>query len=252
SHRATINCIDLKSSSAFAVDRLGSPHACVKCCLVGNRRESAYRFAGEELYPVNLLTLHRAPDRRSYFAAQARPFFFDDTLHCFVVADPRLAEECLQHASLATVDYAEAYQRLEDQFGTPFPNFLYAFRHIPICLNDDNHRDARRRVAETIAARRAALATTIPLAVQRRLGLLSSFDRVDLMGQVLVPLVDDVMATLIETESSTINRFRGVPGIFDRMIGLRRRKALEAELGAAREAIGIEKDVHGALLTLLS
>jgi cytochrome P450 len=206
----------------------------------------------EGKFTLNLLTLHRAPDRRSYFAAEAQPILFDETLRCWVVADRRLAESLLQHENLATVDYVDAYERLQKQFAIPYSNLLYAFRHIPICLNDEAHHRSRRRVAEVSAANRSAFAAAIPRLVSRWFGLLDAAERVELMGQVLLPLVDEVMATLVGIDASTLCRFRGVPGIFDRMIGLRRRSELEAEVGAARAAIGIENDIGGARLTLLA
>ena len=78
------------------------------------------------------------------------------------------------------------------------------------------------------------LSPPLPQLVGRWFGPLAVADEVDLVGQVLLPLIDEVMALLMEIDAEALAHFRRVPGIFDRMIGMRRRKELEAEVAAAR------------------
>lgn len=201
---------------------------------------------------VNLLTLHREPDRRAYFAAETRPIFYDEGLRCFVVADSALAGRLLQHECLGTVGYAAAYESLERQSGQVFPNLLYAFRNIPICLDDAAHREARRHSAAVLAATRSAMAAALPNLIAVHFSLLREADELDLIGDVLLPLVDDVMAVLLGTEADALDQFRGVPGIFDRMIGLRRRMELDAEVGVARTLFAGRGDDAVAYFTLVA
>jgi len=205
-----------------------------------------------EIFALNLLTLHRAEDRRAYFAAGPKPIFFDDALRCWIVTDPELAERLFQHPNMGGPDCASAYETLQRQSGIAFPNLLHAFRHIPLCLNDVAHREARRCVAEAIADRRNLVSSALPQLVSRRFGPLGVADEVDLMGQVLLPLIDEVMALLIGIDAEVVDRFRRVPGILDRMIGLRRGKQLEAEVAVARSILGDKRENADPLLTLMT
>jgi hypothetical protein len=49
-----------------------------------------------------------------------------------------------------------------------FPNLVFAFKYIPMSLNADEHRVARRRIAEFIAARKSAISALVLEMVDRR------------------------------------------------------------------------------------
>jgi cytochrome P450 len=187
---------------------------------------------------MQILTLHREQSRHAYFAApERRRPFFEPGLNCWVVSDPEDAEAVLQSRSFKVVALYRAYEDLERSSGRRFPNLIFAFRHVPLGLNDEAHREVRRRMAELIVRRRSAVSLAIPDMVERRFGSIETRDEVELVGEVLLPLVTELIAIVTGTDATAIPDCRRVSMIFDPMLGLRTRRALEDEVGALRVAI---------------
>jgi cytochrome P450 len=194
-----------------------------------------------------LHTVHRDAERFEFFAeARGSLVFFDQALDCWVASDPKQCAELLHSPRLAVSDYATAYETLSRAIGREFPNFLFAFRHIPLCLNHDAHRAARRRLAEIISRRRTAQNLAIPGLVARHFGRLKPDRDVDLMSEVLEPLVSDLIELLIEVPIKRKEALATASLVFDRLLGIRRRQRIEADLGvlraAIREGLGPEAD----------
>jgi len=185
-----------------------------------------------------ILTLHREPARQAYFAGpERRPVFFDPGLNCWVVSDRDDAEAVLQSRSFQVVALSEVYETFQGPSGRTFPNLIFALRHIPVGLNDEAHRDMRRRIAELVARRRGAIAGAIPALVEQWIGPIEERDEVELIGEALSPLVTAFVGVLTETTIPDLHACRRVSMIFDRMIGLRTRRALEDEVGVVRALI---------------
>ena len=62
-----------------------------------------------------------------------------------------------------------------------FPNLLFAFKYIPMCVNGDEHRLARRRIAEFVAARKNIASAAAPRIVDRWVGKLAGSAQIELM-----------------------------------------------------------------------
>lgn len=187
---------------------------------------------------MSILTLHREPTRHAYFQApDRRPLFFEESLDCWVAADRDDVETVLQSRSFSVVALSEVYERFEETSGQRFPNLIFALRHIPLGLNDDAHRDMRRRMAELIVRRREAAAVAIPELIERWLAPVAARREVELVDEVLFPLVASFMAVVTETKTPDVSVSHRASMIFDRMIGLRTRLELEKEIGAVRGLI---------------
>jgi cytochrome P450 len=154
-----------------------------------------------------------------------------------VAADAQLCAEILRSPNMAVSDYEGGYRALAQSTGREFPNYLFAFRHIPLCQNDEAHRMARRRLADIISRRRAALTAAIPKLVADHFRRLEPSRDVDLMSDVLEPLVTDLIELLIEVPISQKEALARASLVFDRLLGLRKRQGIEADLGALRSAI---------------
>ena len=187
---------------------------------------------------MQILTLHREPARHAYFSGAAgHPAFFEPSLNCWIVSDPADVEAMLQSRSFDVVTLHTAYESFQNISSQPFPNIIFALRHIPLGLNDEAHRDIRRRMAELIARRRTEMTRSIPGLVEKWLGPIETRDEVELIGEVLSPLVHDFICLLTETRLSDAAAARRVSMVFDRMIGLRTRRELEVEIVSVRAAI---------------
>jgi hypothetical protein len=186
----------------------------------------------------HLHTLHRDPERFGFFAeVQSGKLFFDRTLDCWVAADAQLCAEILQSPIVAVSDFEGGYRALAQSTGREFPNYLFAFRYIPLCHNDEAHRAARRRLAEIISRRRAAQSTAIPKLVPHHFRRFEPGRDIELMADVLEPLVNDLIELLIEVPIRHTGALATASLVFDRFLGLRKRQGIEADLGALRSAI---------------
>ena len=103
------------------------------------------------------LTFHRSSERHVwYFAGAGRPIF-DPVTKAWIITDPGCCERLLASPDTRPATYSDDYVALEKRLGVDFSNVLLAFLHIPMCLHEEEHRKARRRVAEHLAARRSEL-----------------------------------------------------------------------------------------------
>ena len=121
--------------------------------------------------------------------------------------------------------------------GYAFPNLLFAFRYIPMCLNEADHRLARRRIAEYLAERRGVVTAAIPGIVENRIGILRKDGDVEVMRTIVDPIVKDVLGELNGVQPADRGSVRSASAIFDRMMGLKRRRALDNDLGKIRMLI---------------
>jgi hypothetical protein len=185
---------------------------------------------------ASYLTFHRAPERRAHFAAQDAPFF-DPVTKAWIITEPNSCERLLASPDARPATYSDDYAVLQERFGIDFSNVVFAFAHLPVCLHQDPHHQARRRFAEFLAARKSALAACIPKAVDAHLRILRQEGRVEMMGQVLEPLLLTVLATLTDVEPAAAAGCRTGSIIFDKAIGTRKRRRADAELGLFRKII---------------
>jgi cytochrome P450 len=97
------------------------------------------------------------------------PIFFDDTIKAWVVTRPPECEAILSSLHVVVPRYHEIYEEMAARNPDfAFPNLVFAFKYIPMSLNADEHRVARRRIAEFIAARKSAISALVLEMVDRR------------------------------------------------------------------------------------
>src|SRR6266516_2012687 len=125
--------------------------------LVGSNDADRDGDAGYSLY----LTFHRSPDRHQWYLAEANRTIFDSVTNAWIITDPGCCERLLASPDARPATYSDDYAVLEKRLGIDFSNVLLAFLHIPMCLHEEEHRKARRRVAEHLAARRSDLSAGI-------------------------------------------------------------------------------------------
>jgi cytochrome P450 len=139
---------------------------------------------------------------------------------------------------LLVAPYLAAYQALANRHPDyDFANLVFAFKYIPLCLNSDEHKAARRGIAEYVAARKPALAAVAPSIVDRWFGTLAAREQIELMADVIEPLVKDVLGELNQIDQDGRALIRSASALFDRMMGAKRRRELDNELAKIRECI---------------
>jgi hypothetical protein len=184
---------------------------------------------------MDVIALHRDQARREFFPA-APPIFFDPVIKAFVVTGPRQCEAILASPHVGVSPYRPAYEDMAERNPDfAFPHMLFAFKYIPMCLNGEEHRLARRRIAEFLGSRKPVAAAAAPGIVDRWLGALEVDGRIELMGEAIEPMVKEFLGTLNGTDAAAL--VQGAPAVFDRMMSAKRRRKLDDELGAIRAHI---------------
>jgi len=203
------------------------------------------------------LTFHRSPERRDrYLAGAGRPLF-DPVTKAWIITDPGCCERLLASPHTRPATYSDDYSVLEKRLGIDFSNVLLAFLHIPMCLHREDHRRARRRVAEHMAARRLDLSARVTESLTTHLKPLRQEGEVEIVRQVLEPLILSVTEPLTDVPHVVAADCRTVSTIFDKSIGPRKRQRVNAELGRMRAAIEsklgsqVSEDAIGLRLALL-
>jgi cytochrome P450 len=186
---------------------------------------------------LDMITLHRSAEREVIFS-EPHPPFFDPTIKAWVVTGATHCEAMLLSPHLMVAPYLPAYEAMAKRNPDyAFENLLFAFKYIPMCLNGEGHKVARRAIAEYVAGRKAQVSTAAPVLVNRWFGKLASSNKIELMAEVIEPLVKDVLGTLNQIDDVAFDAVRSASAVFDRMMGAKKRRVLDNELAKIRKNI---------------
>jgi len=183
------------------------------------------------------LTFHRSPGRHAWYLRRENRPIFDPLTKSWIITEPGCCERLLASRDTRPATYSDDYVALEKRLAVDFSNVLLAFLHIPMCLHEEEHRKARRRVAEHLAARRLDLAASTTKSLAVHLEPLRQEGEVEIVRQVLEPLILSVTEPLTDIPPVVAAECRTVSTIFDKSIGPRKRQRVDAELGRMRAAI---------------
>jgi hypothetical protein len=202
------------------------------------------------------LTFHRSLDRHAVFSRGANRPVFDSVTKAWIVTEPSCCERLLASPDTRPATYSDDYLMLEKRLGIDFSNVLLALLHIPMCLHEEQHRKARRRVAEHLAARRSDLSDRLAKSLNAHLKPLHQDGELEIVSQILEPLILSVTEPLTDIPPGVAADCRAVSTIFDKSIGPRKRQRIDAELGQMRAAIvcklgqSVSEDAIGLRLAL--
>lgn len=207
--------------------------------------------------PYNYLTIYRQAERDEFLASarKSRPSF-DRVTRAWIVADPDLCRELLANPALYPAPALEHYRNMPSGFGDAFASVAFAFEHIPLSMYGERHAEARRRASTFIAGRHHAIRAWAEDKLPGHLGAFAQPGRVELMREVINPLVRELFATLVNTDLPDRLDLDHVSQVFDKSIGMSRRVRLEADMAQLeahlRERLGdIGEDEIGMRLGLL-
>lgn len=203
----------------------------------------------------NHLLLHLAPDKHSFYR-DAPAIFWSDQLNCWITADPETMQTIQRDPAFRVLDQSAELERIKARLHIDLPNIARVLGSVPVNVEGNAHSERRRRMAQTIAARTEhALACFTELAGKLCGQHLGREGQCDLVGDLFEPLS---MALALALSGVSVAHDRGAPTptqIFDRSLGLNRRKLIDAELGrlwreACRSMSESEADEAVALAVL--
>lgn len=141
------------------------------------------------------------------------------------------ATEVLSSRDFRVFPYIEGYEGLAERLKLDFGSILWTLGHIPLCLDGDDHAAQRADVARLIAERRTEVQARLPALTQAHLAVLHRPGVHDAMAEIVLPCVDGVIDALAGVPLD-LPQDALVSRIFSRMMGVARRKRLEAELAS--------------------
>ena len=193
--------------------------------------------------------MHRDENRYGYFAERrSHPAVFDEGVKSWVVVAPEDIDALLRRPELKEfpTDGVAIHEYLEKRLDRGLPNLRFAFAHLPLCLEGAEHRSVRRAMAEYLTERRGAMATAVPRLVDQWLGVLETKDEIELVTEVLEPLVGDLIGALTGIDLSGKPTLWRVSSVFDRLIGFNKRLEQEDAVAALRELIREKIGANGS------
>jgi cytochrome P450 len=145
--------------------------------------------------------IHSAENRRAVFA-QLSPRIWreDDLLRMWVVADPALVVRIMRNPSTVFSDLTEALKTVKAKFAIELPNVDYACSVLPVLLHDDIHPTIRRSFATFLAGRLVELDAELPDLVRSCLAPLNQPGRVDIVAQIVKPLLQKIFSILLKSD----------------------------------------------------
>jgi len=207
--------------------------------------------------PYNYLTIYRQAQRDEFLTtARKTGPFFDRVTRAWIVVDPDLCRELLSTPALYPAPALEHYRNMPSGFGEAFASVAFAFEHIPLSMYGERHTEARRRASTFIAGRHAAIRRWAEHELPLHLKPFERSGRVELMSEVIKPLVRGLFAVLVDTDLPDRLGLDQVSQVFDKSIGMSRRNRLEAEMAELeahlRGQLGpLDEDELGMRLGLL-
>jgi cytochrome P450 len=172
------------------------------------------------------------------------PIEWVSSLGCWCVYDAADITMILKSADFSVANYVEVYRSLEQRVGMDCSTLIRALRHIPLANEGKTHAELRRDLARLVGAQtdetKQHLATLIHATVTN---VCRRCSRVDLVECIVRPVADALFASLLGVElPAKVGRGVSVSQIFDRFLGLNRRKVINAQAYGMLQAFSAATD----------
>jgi hypothetical protein len=142
--------------------------------------------------------LHMAPQRPALFASLPEKVWLEtDFLRVWVVAEPQICVDVLRSPAMGMPDLLAVVDMVEARLGQPLQHVRTANAYLPALLEGPAHADLRKVLAKFLAEGLKRIDKLLPGLVKDALMPLRSSGVVDLYGEVVKPLVANVISELI-------------------------------------------------------
>ncbi len=138
--------------------------------------------------------------------------------------------EILRSQRLEVVPYAPRVAALSECLGIDLSATLFALTNLPLCQERDTHAAVRRAAARLISERTETLRAAIPDMVRTHCAVLCVPGRVDLMQEVIGPLVSDTISILIDMPIDVAEHDH-ISRVFSQALGVAKRRKMDHALG---------------------
>lgn len=187
---------------------------------------------------TNWLDLHLREDRSTFFRdGIGRPIFYDPAARRWIVTNGDQVVALLRDPRLLCPNAVAGLMRLQRKYAVSLPNLAFAATHVPLLNEGAPHLAMRRALSRYLDDTRGRMADAGRALAERHLALLEREREIELVSDVLVPLVRDYFSELAGLPSRLPFRVAITTTLFDHWVTLKSLLAAEAELAELRRVI---------------
>ena len=191
-----------------------------------------------------------------YRDMRGKPPAYDRASRMYIVSDPDQCLELLAMPEISSIPLDLEVEALGRHFGVEYADIAILASHMPISQSGERHAAARRRFSEHLAARRHAVRAWVEGPMADSFQPLMQPGRVEVMGEVIVPMFLELMVALIGQPLPPGSRLEWVSLLFDGLVGLRKREKMFDQLRELRryfaDVFGTTEDDAAVLLPMVS
>jgi len=183
-----------------------------------------------------VLKLHHESQKATSHRSSA-PIEWSDSLRSWCIFDPDLIIEILKSADFVVVDYAEEYAKLQQRTRMDWADLIDALHHIPLANEGERHAQLRQDFARLISARSVATKKLVGELVAKTVPAVFRAGRcAELVQELIRPINDALFTGLIGAPVPDHASAPSASQIFDRFLGLNRRKRVQSEVARLSQA----------------
>ncbi len=201
------------------------------------------------------LLVHRSEEKNAFYLGSPE-LFWSDELRCWITCNPDLIETIQKMPAFRVVDQSGEIERIKSRLSLDLSHTARVFDHMPVNVEGTEHAERRRRMARILARRTEdALARFERLARRLCAEHLGRPGTVELIADLFEPLILELAQALSGIALNRRRDFLSPTQIFDKSLGLSRRRILNDEIGAlrsnARDAMPEEEADTAVALAIL-
>jgi len=182
----------------------------------------------------NHALIHRSLDKQAFYF-NSKPLFWSDELHCWITCDPATIELIQKSALFRVVDHSGETEKIMSRLHIDLSHIARVFQNVPVNVEGDEHVLRRRQMAHTLAARTGeSLARFERLARELCARYLGRSGSSELVSDLFEPLVIELAHAISGIELTHHPEFVSPTQVFDKALGLNRRKLINQQIGALR------------------
>lgn len=180
------------------------------------------------------LLMHRTDDRHARYL-RLPGIFWSDELRCWICCDPETIGSIQKNPAFQVVSHRDEAKRIYSRLGIDLSNIADVFDQMPLSVEGTDHAAKRKRTARTIASKTAqGLADFRNLASELVKNNLGQSGQAELVESLFEPLVSGLVFSLTGIRLEHDPNYVSPTQIFDRSLGLQRRKLINQRLGEMR------------------
>lgn len=181
------------------------------------------------------LLLHRSDDKFTYYDRFSE-LIWSEQLKCWLAFDPALIQDIQKSPSFRVVDHRGEAERIRVKLGVDLGHIEAALNAMPLGVEGEEHALRRKRLAKMIAARTdAGLGKFQAMAEELCAMHLGREGKAELIQALFEPLILELAYSISGIRLQHNADFLSPTQIFDKALGLNRRRAINAQIGALRQ-----------------